>query len=162
MKSLCSVALAFVLIGTLCATSRAQEDVSAAEIQRDDLDKFDLVWPEESGEKSDVEIEQPQGRPILHIDIDDVTGSGGDLEPAADTGQSPAVAGSPDELTTLIGKLQQEISELRHEVRRLRTTVELLSARISGSQTARTASADAELATEAGRGGFHPFWLPHP
>lgn len=162
MKSLCSVVLMLVLFGTLCATARAQEDVSAAETRRDDLDKFDLVWPEETGEEPDIETEPPQGRPMLRIDIDDVTGPSGDVEAAADTDQSPAVSGSADELTTLISELRGEISELRHEVRRLRTTVELLSARISGSQAARTASADTGLTADAGDGEFHPFWLPKP
>ena len=162
MKSLCSVVLMLVLFGTLCAAAQAQEDVSAPETRRDDLDKFDLVWPEEPSEEPEIETEPPRGRPMLRIDIDDVTSPSGDVEPAADTNQTPAATSSSGELTTLIGELREEVSELRHEVRRLRTTVELLSARISRSQIARTASADTELATDAGQGGFHPFWLPQP
>ena len=162
MKSFCSVMLMLVLLGTLCAIARAQEDVSAAEGRPNDPDKFDLVWPEEPGEKPDIETEPPQGRPMLRIDIDDIADPGGDVEPDVETDRRPASTSSPDGLTTLIVELRTEVSELRHEIRRLRTTVELLSARISGSQTARTASTDTDLATDAEQGGFHPFWLPQP
>ena len=55
MKSLCSVVLMLVLFGTLCAAAQAQEDVSAPETRRDDLDKFDLVWPEEPSEEPEID-----------------------------------------------------------------------------------------------------------
>jgi len=162
VKSFCSVVLILMLLGTLCSAPIAQEDVPAAETDRDDLDKFTLVWPEEPVEQPVTDTEPSQGRPLLRLDIQDITGPRADDQPVAGTDQNPAVRGSRDELTTLIGELREEVSELRHEIRRLRTTVELLSARISGSPSARTASVDTELTADAGDGEFHPFWLPQP
>jgi len=160
VKSLCSLVLMVMLFGTICPTAAAQENVSDTKTDRDDLDKFDLVWPEEPAEEPATDTEPPQGRPMLHLDIEDVTGPRTDDQAAAGTDRSPAASGSRSELTTLIGELREEVAELRHEVRRLRTTIELLSARISGSRVAQASPDTAELVTGAGQGGFHPFWLP--
>ena len=161
MRSQFRVILMLIVLGVPCTSSGAQQEASP-ETDRDDLDKIELSWPEGSTESADTdaETEQIEGRPLLRIDIPEFQVPVLEQQAAAPTDSQPATDKTYPELTLLIGQLREELRELQHEIRRLRTTVEMLSGRLGRAPMQSSTPHPGWLDPVVPEGGFNPFWLP--
>jgi len=150
-------AIVLVLVfGVLCPGVVAQQDPAVPETDRENLDKLEIVWPDEPAEEPVAEQEPPVGRPLLQIDVP---------ESIAPVGKEPSIADQPvpedttsQNLAELVRQLRDEVDELRREVEHIRTAVGLLSDRLDRLSVRTPAQPAGERHAQA---GFYPFWLPH-
>jgi len=155
-----SAVIMLVILTAQCTNVEAQVE-EPAKPDRGGDDRFELEWAETDTDPEQTESGPQQGRPLLRIDIPDLTAPVQEQPTAPDVVETPTAEPGAEELAGQIEAMRRQLVELRREVRRLRAAVDKLSARLDSSSPLRKLAPPAD-GPRAGtdENEVNPFWLP--